>query len=386
MTDGAPDVDYDVVVVGGGAVGASCALHLERAGRDVLVLEADQPASKASGRAAGHLLTYSSTKYDPDIATYSVDFYTSLADDHDGVVLYDDTDFVLAHSAEGVEHLRGLERERPSELTYHEPDELAALRPSLDAPSVEGALRFDGAVHTDPHSLTVSVLDEAVEAGAELRLERVTDVDGGDGGARGATVTTEAGRYRCEDVVVAAGAWTPRVAGTAGVDVALRPRTSQVVVLEPSGTPDVPMFHAPDLGLYGRTEPNGDVLVGGGSTTPIPDPDAFATSAREPFVQHVADHTADVASALVDAEVVNDWAGRCSATPDRRPLIGESAVGGVYVCAGFNGGGVARAPFAGRLLADLLCGRDPRFDPEPYRPTRFDGTEEFAIKSASTNW
>lgn len=385
MTDGSAGRDRDVVVVGGGAVGASCALHLQRAGRDVLVLEADQPASKASGRAAGHLLTYSSTKYDPEIAAYSVDFYRSLAGDHDGIVLYNDTDFVLAHSAEGMRHLRELQAERPSDLTFFERDELEAETPALDAPSVEGALRFEGAVHTDPHSLTVSVVDEATDAGAELRLERVTDVAGADGSGT-ASVTTGEGRYRCADVVVAAGAWTPRVAGTAGVEVPLKPRTSQVVILDPAGPLDLPMFHAPDLGLYGRTEPNGDVLVGGGSTTPIPDPDAFATSAREPFLQHVAEHTGDVSSALVDAEVVNDWAGRCSATPDRHPLIGASAVDGVYLCAGFNGGGVARAPFAGRLLADLVCGRDPRFDPEPYRPTRFDGAGEFSIKSASTNW
>ena len=381
MTDAASA--YDVVVVGGGVVGASCALHLAEAGRDVLVLEADQPASKASGRAAGHLRTYSSTKYDPEIAAYSVDFYEGLADDDDRIVLYADTDSVLAHSAEGVAHLRALRDDRPAALTYHDPDDLVAAAPSLDAPSVEGALRFEGAVHTDPHSLTVAVLDEALAAGAELRLERVTDLDAS---AAGVCVATEDDDYRCDDAVVAAGAWTPRVAATAGVTVPLKPRTSQVVILEAPDSLGLPMFHAPDLGLYGRTEPNGDVLVGGGSTTPVPDPDSFATTAREPFVQHVAAHTADVSSALADASVVNDWAGRCSATPDRRPLIGESAVDGVYVCAGFNGGGVARAPFAGRLLADLLCDRDPRFDPAPYAPARFDGGEEFEIKSASTNW
>ena len=83
---------------------------------------------------------------------------------------------------------------------------------------------------------------------------------------------------------------------------------------------------------------------------------------------------------------MNDWAGRCSATPDRNPLIGETAIDGVYLCAGFNGGGIARAPFAGRLLADLLLDREPRFDPTPFQPNRFDGEEEFTIKSATTNW
>lgn len=376
---------YDAVVVGGGIVGASCALHLSEDGHRVLVLEADQPASKASGRAAGHLRTYSSGKFDPSIAAYSVDFFLGLADRHDRVVLYDDTDFVLAHSEAGVENLKRTREESTAELEFLTREDLETAMPALDGPSIEAALRFEGAIHTDPHLATTAVLDEALDAGAELRLERVTDVEA-TGTDSGVAVETGEGRYLGDDVVVAAGAWTPRLVAQAGIDVPLRPRTSQVVVLETSDPVDVPMFHAPDLHLYGREEPNGDVLVGGGSTTPIPDPDRFTTRARESYLQHVADHVADVSTALGEAGVVNDWAGRCTATPDRNPVIGETGVDGLFVCAGFNGGGIARSPFAGRLLADLVSGREPTFDPTPFRVDRFDGTEEFEIKSATTNW
>ena len=375
---------YDAVVVGAGVVGSSCALHLLEAGLEsVLVLEADQPASKASGRAAGHLRTYTSGKFDREIVEYCGGFYDDLAARHESVLLRADRDFVLAHTADGAAALERHRGESSAPLRALTTDERLAEAPALDGPDISGTLLFEDAVHTDPHSVTVATLGDARERGATLRLERVVDLSADDGQV--AVRTTDA-TYRSSVVVAATGAWTPKLLSTLGLSVPLRPRTSQVAILEPSEPVSFPMFHAPDLGLYGRQEESGDVLVGGGSTTPIPDPDSFSTRARESFLQHVADAAGEVSTALSEAELVNDWAGRCSATPDRNPLIGATAVEGLYVCAGFNGGGVARAPFAGRLLADLALGRDPPFDPTPFDPARFTGDEEFEVKSASTDW
>jgi sarcosine oxidase subunit beta len=375
---------YDAVVVGAGVVGSSCALHLLEGGMEsVLVLEADQPASKASGRAAGHLRTYTSGKFDPRIVAYCGEFYDDLADRHANVELRTDRDFVLSHTAEGATALERHHAESSAPLRALSTEERLAEAPALDGPDVSGTLLFADAVHTDPYSVTVATLADARDLGATVRLERVTDLDAAGGEV--AVETTDA-TYRSPLVVAATGAWTPALLSTLDLAVPLRPRTSQIAILEPPDPIEFPMFHAPDLGLYGRQEESGDVLVGGGSTTPIPDPDSFSTRARESFLQYVAGTVGEVSTALSEAELVNDWAGRCSATPDRNPLIGATAVRGLYVCAGFNGGGVARAPFAGRLLADLALDREPTFDPTPFDPARFTGEEQFEIKSASTNW
>ncbi len=375
---------YNVIVIGGGVIGSSCAYHLVEAGvEDVLVLERDRPASKASGRAAGHLSTYTSQKYGTGLSEYCREFHESLANRHDSIVLYRDTDYVLSLGDESLEQLEALKRESPESFERLTPAELADQAPAFDSKAVAGALVYSDAVHTDPYSVTLAILEEAQDWGAEFKTEGVTEIERHTDEF---SVTTTEDVYRSEVVVNAAGAWSPPLAAQVGVTIPLKPRTSQIVVLEGEDGIDLPMFHCPDLGLYGRTEPNGDILIGGGTSTVIENPDEFVTEAMESYVTYVAERMPMLCPHLSESGLVNDWAGRCTATPDRSPLVGQIAVPGFYICAGFNGGGVARAPFAGRLIADLVCDRPPMFDPEPFRPDRFDGGADFDVKSASTDW
>lgn len=382
MTDA--DTTEDVVVIGGGVVGASCAWHLlENGVEDVLIVEKDRPASKASGRAAGHLSTYTSLKHDPAVHEYCIDVHRSLADRHDEIDLRGDVDHVLAHTERGADRLAEFRDLDPDRASLLDGEELAERGTPFATDGVTAALVVDDAVHTDPYALTTSLVAEAQSRGATLALAEVAGItDEGDG----LVVSTTEGDYAAPTVVDAAGAWSGRVASMVGVDLPVRARTSQIVVLEPTEPVDVPMFHCPDIGLYGRQETSGEVLVGGGSSEGVPDPDDFSTVARETFVQYVSESAPRIAPAVADAGLVNDWAGRCTATPDRKPLIGPTPVEGFYVCAGFNGSGVARSPFAGRLLAEHVTGRAPSFPADPYDPRRFEGNEEFELKSNSTDW
>lgn len=375
------DSSLEAVVIGSGIIGASCALHLLRSGmNDILIVDKDGPASKASGRAAGHLGTYKEGESD-EIRHYGTTFYEELTSEHD-IPLYKDADYVLAHTEEGVSHLERLETTEDG-LAFLSPSTLEDLVPEFNTAAITGALVYDNATHTDPYSVTMGVLEEARSLGATLAIEEVTGLWTT---ADGIGVYTAKETYTSPVVVNAAGAWSPNVANLLDVQLSIRPRTSQIAILEPDHDLDLPMFHCPDLSLYGRREPNGDILIGGGSTTPVPDPDTFSTNASEDFLQQVAEESTNIADRLDSTRLKNDWAGRCSATPDRRPLIGETEVEGFYVCAGFNGGGVARAPFAGRLLADLVMDRSPSFDPEPFDPSRFEEVGSFEIKSITTNW
>jgi sarcosine oxidase subunit beta len=379
-----PETHYDAIVVGGGVVGASCAWHLRDAGvEDVLLLEKDSPASKATGRAAGHLSTYTSRKFEPSIRRYSIDFHRRLATDHDAVSLREDVDHVFARSEEGRRNLEAFAERDPEHLALTTGEALARTGTAFNTEGNPTVLVYDGAVHTDPYSLTTALVSEAEAMGVRLRLEAVRDVTETDDGL---VVETTEGTYGAPVVVNAAGAWSGRVASTVGVTLPVKPRTSQIAVLEPAEPVEVPMFHCPDVGLYGRQELNGDVLVGGGVDEEIPDPDDFSTAAREEFLQYVAEQSRSIAEPLDEAGLVNDWAGRCTATPDRRPLIGPTAVEGFYVCTGFNGGGVARSPFAGRMIAEYVTGEEHTFPREPYDPTRFPDDVSFDVRSASTDW
>lgn len=368
------------IVIGGGIVGASCALHLAEAGvTEVRIIERDAPASKASGRAAGHLTVYGGGEFGPEVSAYCRDFHEGIADDHDAVRIRRAPLYLIAHTDEGADRLRRRheEAEVPSELLS--PAELGEREPDLAADEATAALTFGDGAHTDPHAVTTAIHDEAAEAGAELRSnEAVVDLRETDGGI---AVETEEGRYEAPAVVGATGAWTPRLARMLGIEVPLLPRTSQIAMLDPPDPVRIPMYSCPDLGIYGRQDPNGEVLVGGGASTVIDDPDDFSTDAREDYLQEVAEVAPRLSAALSDVEVVNHWAGRCSATPGRHPLIGETEVPGFYLCAGFNGEGISHSPFAGRLLADLVTGREPAFDPVPFDPRGFE-TDAFDLRNA----
>jgi D-arginine dehydrogenase len=72
--------------------------------------------------------------------------------------------------------------------------------------------------------------------------------------------------------------------------------------------------------------------------------------------------------------VERSWAGLRTFAPDRRPVYGfDPAVPGFFWCAGQGGFGIQTAPAASKLAADLLLGRVPELDPEPYAPARFAG-------------
>ena len=76
--------------------------------------------------------------------------------------------------------------------------------------------------------------------------------------------------------------------------------------------------------------------------------------------------------AMEHAAVSHAWAGLYEMTPDHNPLIGPSSdVTGFYTIAGFSGHGFQHAPAAGRILADVMTGRDPQFDLSPFAADRF---------------
>jgi sarcosine oxidase subunit beta len=76
--------------------------------------------------------------------------------------------------------------------------------------------------------------------------------------------------------------------------------------------------------------------------------------------------------ALGEAAVSHAWAGLYEMTPDHNPIIGPSSdVDGFFTIAGFSGHGFQHSPAAGRILADLITGRDPRFDLTPFAMDRF---------------
>jgi sarcosine oxidase subunit beta len=114
---------------------------------------------------------------------------------------------------------------------------------------------------------------------------------------------------------------------------------------------------------------------GGGLLFGMGDPDerpGFDTTVRWDFLPRVIDVAVRRLPALGDASVSHAWAGLYEMTPDHNPIIGPSPdIGGFFTIAGFSGHGFQHSPAAGRILTDLIVGRDPAFDITPFAPDRF---------------
>jgi sarcosine oxidase subunit beta len=114
---------------------------------------------------------------------------------------------------------------------------------------------------------------------------------------------------------------------------------------------------------------------GGGLLFGMADPDeqqGFDTTVRWDFLPRVIETALTRLPALADAVVTHAWAGLYEMTPDHNPIIGASPdVQGFYTIAGFSGHGFQHSPAAGRILADLIAGRDPGIDISPFAADRF---------------
>lgn len=373
---------HDAIVVGGGIVGAHCGLQLSRAGLDdIVILERDEPASKASGRAAGSLTVWGQERFGAEASAFCRDVYEELDREYDDVTFHEQESYSVAYTEEGADHLRHDHESLTIETELLTPGELIDRRPEFAVEDVRAAIRFPHSRYTDPQQLTLTVHQAAADAGVTLQNEAVDSLDPGTA-TEEIGVETTAGRREAPVVIVAAGAWSKRLLATANVDIALRPRTSQIAILEPAGDLDIPSWEAPDYDIYGRPTPEGRILFGGGVSTPIDDLERFDTRAFVPFLREVGEYAPYVFPELEAATLYDDWSGRVSATPDLHPHIGGTTHEGLYVCAGFNGEGVSNSPFGARLVTDLVVGREPIVDPEPFRPGRHAGTEEFRIGNA----
>lgn len=374
----------EAIVIGGGIVGANCALQLARKGLDdVVVLEADEPASKASGRAAGHLTIYRHERFGAEASQFGRELYESYSKTVDALTLHRDEAYSIAYSEEGADYLEDDHHSSTLDTTFLSPGAFGEREPAFAAEDVTAAVHYPEAVFTDPQQLTLAAHEVAKTEGVVLERATVREIDNA---GQHHTVVTDIDDYKAPVVVVAAGVWTKRLLQTAGADVALRPRTSQIAILDPPASLDLPIFGAPDFSVYGRTRTDGRILLGGGTNTPIEDVDSFRNRALVPFLRQLGQRAPHLVPALEDATLYDDWAGRVSATPDRYPYVGETSVEGLFVCGGFNGEGISNSPFGARLLADLVVGDDPIVNPAPFDPTRFTGDEEFEISDAVEWW
>ena len=203
-----------VVIIGGGAVGASCLYHLAKAGwSDSVLLEKNELTAGSTWHAAGNVPTFSTSWSVMNMQRYSTELYARLGDEVDYPMNYHQTGSIrLAHSRERMqefERARGMGRYQGMDLEILTTDEIKARYPFIETHDLQGALYDPNDGDIDPAQLTQALAKGARDMGATiLRFCPATGVSRENGEW---IVHTDKGDIRCDYVVNAAGYYAQRV-------------------------------------------------------------------------------------------------------------------------------------------------------------------------------
>jgi glycine/D-amino acid oxidase-like deaminating enzyme len=386
----------DVAIVGGGIIGAACAYELARAGASVTLIERDELAAGASGRNQGWFVLPDDPALEP-MARATLPAYLEVAAsatlpvwiDREPVghllVALDEEAVVRAEPELVAATAHGVSVETLDPTALHE------VEPAIARDAAAGWL-LDQGHRLDPASLTVALALAANAASAKIRhhlcvralIERGEAVVG---------VVTDEGRIDADVVIVAAGPWSSslldpigvrlHVSGARGWIVRVEPRPGLIThLVEQAGwragperrqavarpiASDVADTGMPgaEVGALLHLHRDNTVLVGSSRQAWItPEPE-------DPTVpQRQLQAAIRLVPSLADAPVLSSWWGLRPMTPDERPLVGPVR-DGLIVATGHGSEGVILGAGTAKLVASMVNGGEPPFDPTPFDPLRF---------------
>jgi sarcosine oxidase, subunit beta len=348
----------EVVIVGGGAIGASVAFHLAQLGiHDVVLLERDALASGSTGKAAGGIRMQFADELNVRIALRSLEEFERFEDLTGADISF--RQFGYLFLLDRTEHLgtfrAALELQQslgvPSrELTAAEAAELV---PELAVDDLVAATFCPRDGYATPEAV---VQGYATASGARIRqgcsLTGIT-IRGG----RIVGVETSDGRIATETVVCTAGIWSREVAALAGLELPVDgERRWMWFTPEDGGLPErLPLTIDFASGFYVHRE--GPGLAFGGREAPL---------------EALALHIERRLPVLLELPIQSSWWGWYDVSPDWNAMVGEASEPGRFLYAtGFSGHGFQQAPAVGEHLAELIAGREPTLDLSPFTLDRF---------------
>jgi sarcosine oxidase subunit beta len=354
--------EHDVLIVGGGIVGLSVAVHAARAGLATVLVEAGGLGGVSTQRSGALVRTHYDDPGSARLALAGLEDFELFSERYGGPAGFVATGF--AYVPDAGELADGSFRERVEMLR-----DLGVGTEILDAAqarSVDPAIALgDGEVvayeprsgYADPAQTTATLAAAARAEGADLcpytKVAHLLCTDDevigarlGDGRAVSAATT-----------VLCAGAWSVDLAADAGLQLPIRPTAVKLAFFSRTVSTHLAVIDAPN-GTYLRPDGPAATLVGrrtwsdeplAGATADLPAVDeAFLADAHARLRRRLPSAAA--------AHVLATRAGMLDMTPDGRPLAGPSERPGLWLCCGWSGTGFKTGPPIGAALATWIAG------------------------------
>jgi glycine/D-amino acid oxidase-like deaminating enzyme len=380
----------DVVVIGAGIIGAACAEALSAAGMRVLVLDRGAPAGGTTAGGEGNVLlsdkapgpelelaVASRRRWPELLESLRAEIGDDLADvewePKGGLVVATDEDAV---GPLGI--LAEAQRVAGVEAIELDPAAARAMEPHLTE-NVAGAVHYPGDAQLQPVLAATALLAAVRARGGEVRGGAeahglVFDAFGSVAGVRLGDETVP-----CGAVVNACGPWAGHFSVAAGAPIEVLPRRGMVLVTAPLpqvvgrkvyAADYVAAVSSSDVDLQVssvvESTATGTVLIGSSRQRV-----GFDEALEVEVLRRLARSAVKLFPVLAGVPVMRTYGGFRPYTPDHLPVIGEDPrFSGLWHASGHEGAGIGLAPATGRLLADLMCGRDPEVDPVRFRVDR----------------
>ena len=363
-----------VVVIGGGIGGCSILYWLARLGwSDVALVERSELTSGSTFHSAGLVGQLRNSLSLTQMMMNSVDLYRTLGEEVELETGWREVGSLRLASSK--EHMEELERQAAWAETFGLPlhlvsaDEAQSMFPPMSTEGVLGAALLPSDGYVDPSQLTLALARGARQRGATILTNtRVTGVRVENNRVR--AVETDQGTIECEFVVNAGGIYAHEIGLLAGVHVPLVAMAHQYAITKPTGlSRDMPTLRDPARLVYFRAE-SGGLVVGGYERNPsVWGLGGIAADFNSRLLEPAWDRFAPLFEAaisrvpeLADAEIVTLINGPEAFTPDGEFILGESAVAGFWVAAGFCAHGIAGSGGMGKLMAEWIIEGQPSLD------------------------
>lgn len=351
----------DVVVVGGGIMGASAAFFLRQRGKSVILLERGLVGQQASGVNFGNVRRQGRYLHQLPLANRSRGIWDRLPE-----LIGEDCEFVasghlrVCYTSEQADRMEAYARDAKAYGLELEMLSSAALRarfPYLGPQMIAGCYDPTGG-HANPRLTAPAIGRAARRAGADVR-ENAEVLGVGKSGEDFWVEVAGQGQVRAPVLLITAGAWAGKLSATFGETVPLAVHGPQMTVTEP-----LPYRIAPTIGVstphlhetvYFRQVKRGNIVCGGFARGPASNETNRATVLPEAILGQMQ-QLRRVMPGFANVSIIRSWSGIESYLPDDAPIMGPSTTtAGLYYAFGFCGAGFQIGPGTGDVMAELIA-------------------------------
>ncbi|MDQ2067795.1 FAD-dependent oxidoreductase [Xinfangfangia sp. CPCC 101601] len=400
-----------VVIIGGGAVGASVLYHLSKQGcTDVVLLDRSKLTSGSTWHAAGLLVSYSRSRNITKMTKETIDIYKDIQKEHGASVgLYQVGQLRIANTQERMDEFQsyiGIAEAAGNEARLVTPEEIKVLHPLLaQNANIIGGLFHPNDGYINPSDITMAMAKLAREKGATV--EEDTEAQAYEQLPDGRwKVTTNKGEIIAEQLVFATGNYARENARRVGLDLPCMPILHQYWTTEPlpellenrkNGVPQYPILRDEDYGGYLREDTGGlqfgpyefekDLKVWAVDRVP---PDFGMDLLPEDFdaVETQWSKVFERIPAIGSVGIKSNTRGPFQMTPDGAPLVGPApGLAKLWLAEGVPGG-IAWGGTIGHRLALWILNGDPGMDCSEVDPRRFGNhvSKRWTMEKARQTW